>query len=197
MSELTRARDDVGDVDGVAGDVKDDEGDITKGVANLNLKVDDDTPLTATIVPTGSISSADLLVHLCKAKDEIRRLEKENTDLKREIEVLCEFELQKMKEAAIGSASPTEWVGGDPMVNPYEAIEKTQTKETNELKIATCKYRSKSSLSCSADSLACLIESRFASNTSSSSMCLPKYNLLLKEVGVIKYILSSTLVFCA
>ena len=136
MSELTRARDDVDDVDGVAGDVKDDEGDITKGVANLNLKVDDDTPLTATIVPTGSISGADLLGHLCKANDEIRRLKKEITDLKREIEVLCEFELQKMKEAAIGSASPTESVGGNPMVNPYKDIENIQHEKATKLKIA-------------------------------------------------------------
>ena len=136
MSELSRARDDVDDVDGVAGDVKDDEGDITKGVANLNLKVDDDTPLTATIVPTGSISGADLLGHLCKANDEIARLKKENTDLKREIEVLCEFEMQKMKEPAIGSASPTESVGGNPMVNPYKDIENIQHEKATELKIA-------------------------------------------------------------
>ena len=125
-------------MDGVAGDVKDDEDDITQRVEGLVLE--DDTPLIATIVPEtpiGSIKGVDLLVLLCKAKDEIRRLEKENTDLKREIEVLCEFELQKMKKAAIGSASPTESVGGDPMVNPYEAIAKIQReKAKTELKIA-------------------------------------------------------------
>ena len=134
MSELTRAHDTSTAAvahDGVVGDVKEaDEDDITKGVEAL--KIEEPPPLTATIVPTGSISGADLLGHLCKANDEISRLKKENTDLKREIEVLCEFEMQKMKPSAIGSAS----VGGNPMVNPYKDIENIQHEKATKLKIA-------------------------------------------------------------
>tara|TARA_R110002153_G_scaffold50985_1_gene143402 strand:- start:220 stop:705 length:486 start_codon:yes stop_codon:yes gene_type:complete len=134
MSELTRAHDTSTAAvahDGVVGDVKEaDEDDITKGVEAL--KIEEPPPLTATIVPTGSISGADLLGHFCKANDEIARLKKENTDLKREIEVLSEFEMQKMKAAAIGSAS----VGGNPMVNPYKDIENIQHEKATELKIA-------------------------------------------------------------
>jgi len=134
MSELTRAHDTSTAAvahDGVVGDVKEaDEDDITKGVEAL--KIEEPPPLTATIVPTGSISGADLLGHFCKANDEIARLKKENTDLKREIEVLSEFEMQKMKAVAIGSAS----VGGNPMVNPYKDIENIQHEKATELKIA-------------------------------------------------------------
>ena len=89
MPELTRVRDDV---DGVAGDAKeDDEGGIVARVEGLVLE--DDTPLIATIVPEkpiGSISGVDLLVLLCQAKDDIRRLEKENKDLKRQDEAAAD-----------------------------------------------------------------------------------------------------------
>ena len=107
MPELSRAHDTSTAAvayDGVAGDVKEgDVSDIADGVAGL--KVDDGMP-TATIVsdspiePLNNSSGVEILVHLLKAKDEIRRLEKENEELKKANEML------KAASAPTESASP-------------------------------------------------------------------------------------------
>ena len=104
MPELTARAHDTSTAavayDGDVGDVKEDDIEALKVEA---LKIEEPT---ATIVsdspiePLNNSSGVEILVHLLKAKDEIRRLEKENEELKKANEML------KAASAPTESASP-------------------------------------------------------------------------------------------